>query len=130
MSRYKQDITPIPVYNDGEFKLFVIKPKDELYPEEYIKTTKKKMFYEDLSLTNNLKFEAEQREKNIIMKIRIPQTKEITSLNVLKISNEYYKVYNAYHFTNKYGFKQTDLTLEVYSNAIVEEKKNGKRRFN
>ena len=56
------------------------------------------------------------------MKIRIPQTKEITALNVLKIGDKYHKVYNAYHFTNKEGFKETDLTLEIYPNVILEDK--------
>ena len=37
-------------------------------------------------------------------------------MNVLKIGNEYHKVYNAYHFTNNEGFKQTDLTLVEYKN--------------
>lgn len=47
--------------------------------------------------------------------------KEITSLNVVKIGNEYHKVFNAYHFTNNDGFKQTDLTLEEYPRVKLEE---------
>jgi hypothetical protein len=45
-------------------------------------------------------------------------------MNVLKIGKEYHKVYNAYHFTNSDGFKETDLTLEEYPNAKLEEKEN------
>lgn len=120
---YKGNITSIPTYNDGKFKLYKIMQKDGTYPDEYIKeVAKKPMWFKELSISDKLKFDAEQREKNLTMKIRIPQTKEITSLNVLKIGKEYHKVYNAYHFTNSEGFKETDLTLEEYPNVKLEEK--------
>lgn len=120
---YKENITSIPTYNDGKFKLYEIKQKDSTYPDEYIKEVpNKSMWFKELSISDKLRFEAEQREKVLTMKIRIPQTKEITSMNVLKIGKEYHKVYNAYHFTNSEGFKETDLTLEEYPNAKLEEK--------
>lgn len=120
---YKENITSIPTYNDGKFELYQIKQKNETYPEEYIKKiTNKSMWFKELSMSDRLKFDAEQRDKKLTMKIRIPQTKEITSLNVLKIGKEYHKVYNAYHFTNSEGFKETDLTLEEYPNVKLEEK--------
>lgn len=122
---YKENITSIPTYNDGKFKLYEIKQKDSTYPDEYIKEiSNKPMWFKELSISDRLKFESEQREKNLTMKIRIPQTKEITSMNVLKIGKEYHKVFNAYHFTNDEGFKETDLTLEAYPNAKLEEKEN------
>lgn len=122
---YKENITSIPTYNDGKFKLYEIKQKDSTYPDEYIKEiSNKPMWFKELSISDRLKFESEQREKNLTMKIRIPQTKEITSMNVLKIGKEYHKVFNAYHFTNNEGFKETDLTLEAYPNAKLEEKEN------
>lgn len=120
---YKGNITSIPTYNDGKFKLYKIMQKDGTYPVEYIKEiANKSMWFKELSISDRLKFDAEQREKNLTMKIRIPQTKEITSMNVLKIGKEYHKVYNAYHFTNSEGFKETDLTLEEYPNVKLEEK--------
>lgn len=122
---YKENITSIPTYNDGKFKLYEIKQIDSTYPDEYIKEVpNKSMWFKELSISDKLRFEAEQREKNLTMKIRIPQTKEITSMNVLKIGKEYHKVFNAYHFTNNEGFKETDLTLEAYPNAKLEEKEN------
>lgn len=122
---YKENITSIPTYNDGKFKLYKIKQIDSTYPDEYIKEVpNKSMWFKELSISDKLRFEAEQREKKITMKIRIPQTKEITSMNVLKIGKEYHKVYNAYHFTNNEGFKESDLTLEEYPNAKLEEKEN------
>lgn len=122
---YKENITTIPTYNDGKFKLYEIKQKNSTYPDEYIKEiSNKPMWFKELSISDRLKFESEQREEKLTMKIRIPQTKEITSMNVLKIGKEYHKVFNAYHFTNNEGFKETDLTLEAYPNAKLEEKEN------
>lgn len=121
MLTYKQSITIIPTYNDGEFELFTIEQADDSFPVEYIKTTGKTIWFEELSISDRLKFKAEDRKKKITYKIRIPQMKEITSLNVVKICNKYHKVFNAYHFTNEDGFKQTDLTLEEYPRAKLEE---------
>ncbi len=127
MINYKENITLIPSYNDGKFKLFEIMQRNSTYPEEYIKEVpNKSMWFKELSISDKLRFEAEQRDKELTIKIRIPQTKEITSMNVLKIGNEYHKVYNAYHFTNNEGYKETDLTLEAYPNVILEDKENDK----
>ena len=126
MLTYKQNITNLPTYNDGFFRLFEIKQTDDTYPIEYLKDTGKDIWFEELSITDRLKFEAEERKKNITYKLRIPQTKEITSLCVAKIGDIYHKVFNAYHFTNSDGYKQTDLTLELYSRVKLEEDINDK----
>lgn len=122
MLNYKQSITSLPVYNDGFFKLFAIKQTNDTYKIEYLKDMEKPdIWFEELSITDKLKFEAEERNKKITHKIRIPQMKEIDSLCVIKINDKYYKVFNSYHFTNKDGFKQTDLTLEEYPRIKLEE---------
>lgn len=128
MPIYKQNIVKIPVYNDGKFRLFEIKQTKDSYPIEYLKDTKKDIWFEELSISDRLKFEAEDRKKKITYKLRIPQTKQITSLHAVKIGNEYHKIYNAYHFTNKDGFKQTDLTLELYPRVTLEVDLNDKNR--
>jgi hypothetical protein len=104
------------------FKLFEIKQTSDSFPIEYLKEIypDKRFYYEELSITDKLRFELEQRKKNISLKIRIPQMKEIGSLHVLKINDQHYKVYNAYHFTNKDDIKQSDLTLEIYTNVKLE----------
>ena len=66
------------------------------------------------------------KKKNITYKLRIPQRKDITSLNVVKIDDTYHKIFNAYHFTNSDGYKQTDLTLELYPRVKLEEEINDK----
>ena len=121
MLTYKQNITNLPTYNDGCFKLFEIHQTDDTYPVEYLKKTSKTVWFEELSISDRLRFEAEERKRKITYKLRIPQMKEITSLHVVKIGNEYHRVFNPYHFTNKDGFKQTDLTLEEYPRVKLEE---------
>ena len=122
MLYYKQNITNLPNYNDGFFKLFVIIHANEIYPTEYLREVKTRpLWFEELSISDRLKFEADERKKNITLKIRIPQMKNICSLHAVKIGDNYHKVFNAYHFTNKDGIKQTDLTLEGYDNPRLEE---------
>lgn len=121
MLTYKQNITSLPTYNDGKLKLFAIKQTQNTYPVEYLKNMKKEVWFEELSISDKLRFESEERKRKLSLKIRTPQMKEITSLNVVKIGNEYHKVFNAYHFTNNDGFKQTDLTLEEYPRVKLEE---------
>lgn len=121
MPYYKQNITSLPTYNDGFFRLFEIKQTEDTYPIDYLHDTGYDIWFEELSISDRLKFEAEERKKKITYKLRIPQTKEINSLCVVKIGEEYHKVFNAYHFTNKDGIKQTDLTLEEYPRVKLEE---------
>lgn len=121
MLNFKQNITNLPTYNDGILEIFEIRQTKDTCPLDYIHSTGKKLYFEELSITDRLRFEAEQRDKNITLKVRIPQTKEITSRNVVKIGDEYHKVFNSYHFTNNEGFKQTDLTLENYPNPRLEK---------
>lgn len=120
MLYYKQNITNLPTYNDGKFRLFEIKQTDDTYSVEYLHDTGNDIWFEELSISDKLRFDAEERKKKITCKLRIPQTKQINSLCVVKIGNKYHKVFNAYHFTNKDGFKQTDLTLQEYPRVKLE----------
>lgn len=120
MLNYKQNITSLPTYNDGKFRLFEIKQTKDTYSVEYLHDTGCGIWFEELSISDKLRFDTEERKKKITYKLRIPQTKEINSLCAVKIGEEYHKVFNAYHFTNKDGFKQTDLTLEEYPRVKLE----------
>ena len=120
MRNFKQNITKLPAYNDGVLELFAIKQTNDTYPIDYLSSTGKKIYFEELSISDRLRFEAEQRQKDLSLKIRIPQTKEIDSLCVLKIGDNYHKVFNVYHFSNNDGIKQSDLTLEEYPNPKME----------
>lgn len=122
MSGYKGTITSIPTYNDGSFLLYKINHDDNPYPQEVLeKVYDQEIFFELLSLSDSVIFENDKRDLKIISKIRIMQDKNIDSNNVLKIDGKFYHVFNAYHFKNKYGFPQTDITLEEYHNPILKE---------
>ena len=102
---------------------YITMPSDflEAANSETKKNTEKVTVTEQNETISALKVENnEERNKKITYKLRIPQTKQINSLCVVKIGNEYHKVYNAYHFTNKDGFKQTELTLEKYPRVKLE----------
>ncbi len=119
MLNYKQNITNIPNYLDGFFQLYKINQSDNQFPEEYLTNLNIEIWFESISITDKLKYDLSQRNQNIYIKIRIAQVKGIGSLNVVKIGDTFYKVYNAYHFTNKDGYPQSDLTLEEYPNPKV-----------
>lgn len=124
MLHFNLNITEIPVYNDGSFLLYEIKQANETFPYEQIKKIYDEPFYyEELSLTDNIIFENDKMKRKITKKIRIPQDREITSINVVEINNNFYQVFNIYHFKNKDGYLQSDITLQEYNNPIVLEKK-------
>ncbi len=104
----------VPTYNDGRFYLFKIKQAKDKYPKEYLEDTKEFVYFEELSISDKLRFEAEEREVYLTKKIRVAQRKDIDSLCVLKIGEEFHSVYNIYHFTNDDGYKQSDITLIHY----------------
>ncbi len=122
IQHYKLNITNLPNYNDGSFLLFKIISSNTTFPYEKLeKVQDDDFFFEELSLSDSIMFENEKRTKKIKRKIRIPQDRDITSRNVLFIDDEYYKVFNIYHFKNKDGISQSDITLEEYNNPILEE---------
>jgi hypothetical protein len=103
-----------PVYNDGFFRLYKIIESDDTYPLENLKDMDLGMYYKELSIGDRTKIELQQNGVEVTSKIRIPQYKMIDSKCVLKIDDNYYRVYNVFHFRNKDGFLETDITLEMY----------------
>jgi hypothetical protein len=125
MLNYKQNITEIPNYLDGYLELFQINQDDQSdCPLEYLTNLNEKIFFEEISISDKLKYELNSRNQNIYIKVRIPQYKKIGSLNAVKINKKFYKVFNAYHFVNKDGYLQSDLTLEEYPNPKFEVNNN------
>lgn len=125
MLNYKLNITEIPTYNDGFFNLYKIFHTESSFPVERIKIDEEgDFYYNELSLSDDIIFENDKREKKIKLKIRIPQNRGITSLNVLKIDGNYYQVFNIYHFKNKDGYLESDITLQEYPNPKIMEDKN------
>ncbi len=107
-------MTNPPVYNDGVFSLYKIYDKDGLYPVEDIKDMEFEIWFKELSISDKTKNELHQNGIEVTTKIRIPQYKKIDSRCVLKIENEFHRVYNVFHFRNKDGFLETDITLVRY----------------
>ena len=68
MKNYERTITNIPIYNDGCFRLFEIKQTDTTYPIEYLHSTGQEIWFEELSISDKLKFDAEERKKKITYK--------------------------------------------------------------
>ena len=61
MPRYKPNISPLPVYNDGSFLLYEIFNANEIYPKEYLKiVSDAEYFYQELSLSDSIIFENEK----------------------------------------------------------------------
>ena len=129
LSNYNSN-TILPAYNDGFFFFYQIKSNDEVtYPDEFLVSQKNnKIYFNELSVSDSLKITANERQINIIKKIRIFQNKNLDSNYALKINDKYYKIYNIYHFTNKDGFPESDLTLTNYEREIkFREDSNVKR---
>lgn len=105
----------LPIYVDGAFHLFKIANSDDLYPRQFLIDTHMDVCFQELSIFDKLKYELSSAGTAITGKIRIPQYREITPDYVLKIGNEYHRVYNAAHFTNSEGYKQTDITMEKWA---------------
>lgn len=115
--------TNIPTYLDGIFHLFFLQDSDGIYPETYLIDSNMDICFEELTVFDKLRNELSSEDRVITIKIRIPQYKKIDSKCVLKINEVYHHVYNAAHFTDKDGFKKSDLTLERYngSTEVLDE---------
>ena len=102
----------MPEYTDGYFELCEISEvKENDYPVEIIKKTGMKIWYREISVFDRMRYEFEQGNKEITMKIRIPRYKGIDSKCVCLIDDVPHLVYNAAHIESKEGFQETELTL-------------------
>ncbi len=107
----------LPIYIDGVFHLYKIANTDDLYPKQMLIDTHVDICFQELSVFDKLKYELSSVGAEITGKLRIPQYKDITSDCVLKIGNVYHRVYNAAHFTNNEGYRQTDITMEKWTGS-------------
>lgn len=110
----------IPAFNDGYFTLYHIKESDDVQTKKALEKDID-IWYEELSVSDKLRSQLNSTDVDVAMKIRIPQYKKMDSLCVVKIADKYYKVYNAYHFTNNDGYKLSDVTLTNWEDHYEEE---------
>ena len=105
----------MPEYTDGYFELCEVKESKEStlndFPIETINKKGMEIWYREISVFDRIKYEFEQGNKEITMKIRIPRYKEIDSKCACLINGDVHLVYNAAHVVDKNGFKETELTL-------------------
>lgn len=102
----------MPEYTDGYFELCEVKESTlNDFPIETINKKGMEIWYREISVFDRIKYEFEQGNKEITMKIRIPRYKEIDSKCACLINGDVHLVYNAAHVVDKNGFKETELTL-------------------
>lgn len=112
--------TLIPTYLDGAFQIYSIQIDDDNdFQIEYLRDEQQKMPYKQLSISDRLRIETQGRDKAITYKLRIPYSPLLSVNHVAKIGEEYHRVFNTYHFENKDGFKETDVTFEEYPRAVI-----------
>lgn len=118
----------MPTFNDGCFVLYRITESEEVTTERKLSLDSelkdKKVWFEELSVSDRLKSQLNSSDVDITLKIRIPQYKRINSMCVLKIGLKFHKVYNIYHFADNDGFKLSDITLTNWE-GDYEEVGNG-----
>ena len=105
----------MPRYVDGVVDLQKIVEDNDIVNSIHLENLNKRGWFCDRGITDRLPSQLEATNVEVQRKIRIPPYKEIGSMNVLQIDDTFYKVYNAYHFTDTDGFKKTDITLVNWS---------------
>lgn len=104
----------LPNYNDGKLELYELVSNNETFEEFELVDLHMPICFLENSVGDRVKNELGANGIEITTKITIPQYKKIDSTNVVKIEDKYHQVYNAYHFENTDGIKQTTLTLMRY----------------
>lgn len=102
----------IPVYNDGFFKLYNVTDDSGVYPKEKLEYAEMEIWFRELNIYDSRKVQFKANSLKISKKIAIPQYRGISSLNVVKIDDIYYKVFNVTHIKSKDGFLESEITLE------------------
>ena len=102
----------IPEYTSGCFELYKIyQDKVGDYPVEHLISTGYEIWYRELAVYDKMRYQLEQGSKEVTMKVRIPQYKEIGTGHVCLIDGVQHLIYNAAHLADKNGNLETELTL-------------------
>lgn len=115
------DMIKLPTYTDGVLHLYRITEDDDIQATKHLKNMNMKIWYKELSITDKLRSQLYANGVDAQLKIRIPYYIAVDGMSVVKIDDRFYKVYNAYHFTNSDGFRETDLTLTNWDDCYDEE---------
>lgn len=115
---FKSSITDIPTYLDGYFDLYKIVDNDDVFPIDKLKLEVEMVPFKMISISDRLRLEADQRNVELSYKLRLPEYKTLDTMHMIKINDEFHRVYNVYHFTNKDGYNETDVTLIRYDREV------------
>lgn len=118
---FKSSITQLPTYLDGYFNLFKISDGGEVFPQDKITLVAKNFPFKMLSISDSLRFQEQQRDIEITYKLRIAQTRQIGSLHLIQMEDGWHEVNNVFHFINKDGYPETDITLTKYNKEVEYE---------
>lgn len=102
----------IPCYCDGFFDLFRVEEDTETdFPKMKLVDQNMRIYFNEISVYDRLRFELGQGGKQVTKKIRIPACKQIDSNCYCKIDGIFHQVYNAAHLMTDGTFAETELTL-------------------
>lgn len=122
MANGGEEMIELPEYTDGCLRLYKIQDDTSSdFPISKLIDIQMNIWFREVSVFDRLRYEFEQGQKEITMKIRIPQYKEIDSKCVCKIDEKYHLVYNTTHVKDKMGFPETELTLIRPEKDMVAE---------
>lgn len=111
-----------PTYEDGKFALYRIGEKREGdFPRKILESQDMEIWYRELAVFDRLRYEFDQSNIEVTMKIAIPEYKKIDSKCACEMDGEIHVVYNAAHVTTKDGFRETELTLIRPKEALEKE---------
>lgn len=102
----------LPEYTDGKIKIYKVNQDTTSdYPVNVLDDTGMEVWFREISVFDRTRYEFDQGGKEITMKIRIPQYKEIDSNCAGLINDRIHQIYHAAHIIDKNGFPETELTL-------------------
>ena len=115
---YKLNTTDIPTYLDGYFDVYEVRDDGGTYPVTKLFHVVNKVPFERLSIGDRLRIESDQQNINLTYKLRVDEHAPLTTKHYLRIDSVFHKIFNVFQFTNKSGYRQTDITLEEVKKEI------------
>lgn len=122
MANGGEEMIELPEYTDGCLHLYRIQDDASSdFPISKLIDTQINIWFREISVFDRLRYEFEQGQKEITMKIRIQQYKGINSKCACEINGKMHIVYNATHVKDKMGFPETEITLVRPEKDVVIE---------
>lgn len=113
----------LPNYLDGVMEVYETSIVDnEGYLSEKINATGRKIFFESLAIYDRLKIDSEAMGVELSKKLLIAAEESLEINDVVKINNNFYKIYNLNYIIDKRdGFKKIETTLTKFKEKFEED---------